>query len=478
MSVFFFLAHLLYFLQGVHFLDYPLYEYWQYLPLELLKHKLLESLWYLHSQPPVFNAFLGIVLKLFPEHFQIVFQGIYMVCGFLLYLLTFSLYRRLGVPRVLALVLSTIFLFSPSYILYEQYLFYTLPLAFLLTFSAVILAEWLKTQQERWLWGYFLTLFFLGGIRSLFHLVYYALMALFPIAGCRRRRRRILLIGAFPFLCLSAIYIKNWVVFDKFSVSSWFGMNLCATTTIHVPLHEREQLVRAKRLSPLAVIPRFSSLDDYPNSYISSDQYPNIAALRMIKKQNGTDNLNHFAYIRIADQYFQDALYVVTHYPKALLVGLVKSWTIYFKSSTDYFAIGENREKIRRLNALYDFAVYGKLPIDLSITLFPTLRANPKYQHYLYLFLLLGLPMIMIYAISLIYRKTSPLNQHQKIILLYLWVTILYVAVLGNTFEFGENNRFRFMTDPFYVVLLGVWLHYGVFPWGRNYLSNRKNTRA
>ena len=36
----------------------------QYLDPLLLKSDLLKSLFYLHSQPPIFNLFLGIVLKL------------------------------------------------------------------------------------------------------------------------------------------------------------------------------------------------------------------------------------------------------------------------------------------------------------------------------------------------------------------------------------------------------------------------------
>ena len=56
-------AHLIYYALGVRFDNTSLAWYWQYLDPELLKSRLLESVFYMHSQPPLFNLFLGAVLK-------------------------------------------------------------------------------------------------------------------------------------------------------------------------------------------------------------------------------------------------------------------------------------------------------------------------------------------------------------------------------------------------------------------------------
>jgi hypothetical protein len=46
----------------------PLQEdYVQYLDVGSLQHRLLPSLYYWYSQPPLFNAFLGVVLHVFPH---------------------------------------------------------------------------------------------------------------------------------------------------------------------------------------------------------------------------------------------------------------------------------------------------------------------------------------------------------------------------------------------------------------------------
>lgn len=76
----------------------------------------------------------------------------------------------MGVNRPLAFVISTAFMASPSFIKYEHWLFYTLPVTALLTLSGLLLLEF---QDRRRFWhGFwlFFSLFLLAGIRSLFHI--------------------------------------------------------------------------------------------------------------------------------------------------------------------------------------------------------------------------------------------------------------------------------------------------------------------
>ena len=128
-------------LAGVSFDATPLIHFWQFLDPELLRSRLGESLLYLHSQPPLFNLFLGLVLKLAPGAEAATFGALYLALGLALYLLTFAVMRQLGVGRPVALALSTWLMVSPSFVLYEHWLFYTLPLATLLMTSAWLLGK-------------------------------------------------------------------------------------------------------------------------------------------------------------------------------------------------------------------------------------------------------------------------------------------------------------------------------------------------
>ncbi|HZK63526.1 MAG TPA: hypothetical protein VFC34_05240, partial [Puia sp.] len=49
---------------GIRMNMQPLLAYWQYLDVETLRHNLLRGVWYDHAQPPAFNLFLGIMLKI------------------------------------------------------------------------------------------------------------------------------------------------------------------------------------------------------------------------------------------------------------------------------------------------------------------------------------------------------------------------------------------------------------------------------
>ncbi len=61
------LSRLGYYLAGVRFDARPILHFYQFVDPQLLKHRLLESMYYLHVQPPGLNLYIGIALKLFPR---------------------------------------------------------------------------------------------------------------------------------------------------------------------------------------------------------------------------------------------------------------------------------------------------------------------------------------------------------------------------------------------------------------------------
>ena len=61
-------------------------------------------------------------------------------------------------------------------------------------------------------------------------------------------------------------------------------------------------------------------------------------------------------------------------------------------------------------------------------------------------------------------QRGRGLDWGQRVLIVYLCFNIVYVAVVGNLFEMGESNRFRFVTDPLHLVLLGLFVHRVVAP--------------
>jgi len=72
--------------------------------------------------------------------------------------------------------------------------------------------------------------------------------------------------------------------------------------------------------------------------------------------------------------------------------------------------------------------------------------------------LALALPLAWIFGMRMAFGGGDPAGAPERILALYLCFNIAWVALVGNSHEVGENERFRFVTDPLSVALLGVAL--------------------
>lgn len=457
MAGLFVVVHAGYWAAGVRFDSAAIGAFYQCLDTELLRHRLAESLFYLHAQPPLFNLLLGLVLKAFPGREGIAFHLLYLLLGFGLYVALFQLLRRVGASAVMALALSTWFMLSPSFVLYEHWPFYTFPVAALLTFSALLFWKLMEQKRSSHALAFFFVLFLLCGIRSMFNLAYFVLVAVGVALLCPRRRRMVAAAALLPGLAVGLLHVKNLLVFGQATTSSWVGMNLAGTTVCAIPGEERARLVREGKLSPVAMIARFVDLESYPESYRRVSGFEGIPALRQIRKSNGRPNHNHLGYIAVSKTYMKDSLWVIRHRPGALLVGELNSWLAYFRSSSEYPLLYENLARVVPINVVYDYLFYGKIPFFRLQTdrvfLYYAIRTEPR----VFIFLTIGLPLVVVYGLRRAAGKGS-LTRSQRALIGYLCFTIIYVALIGNLFEVSENQRFRFTTDPLSVVLLGLLL--------------------
>lgn len=449
---------------GIRFDMSPLGGFWQFLDPVLLRHDLLRSCFYLPSQPPLFNLFVGAMLQAFPGFESQALQLVYLLGSFLLCTSVLLLQTRLGVSRSVAFVVALLFAVSPSCVLYENLLFYTLPTALIIALSAVLLHEVIR-RAGAWSITCFLgCVLALAMMRSVFHLLYVIVVIGGLVVVSRRGRKRIIILSILPVLLLVGLSAKNLVLFGGFESSSWMGMNLWSTTGRNLSVDVRERLVAEGKLSEISLIPRFSPLRSYPPEFTDVEGFESVAALRDVTKSTGSNNFNHLAFVGISDQYLEDALYVVSHHPRAFCVGVSRACFQYSKASSEDASLSANRRKLRAVASVYDHLFYGKLPCDLS-----SVRGLPIYDrgrsHHVFAFLLLALPLLVLYALRLLRSDAGrDLDGGQRVLIVYLCFNIVYVAVVGNLFEVGENNRFRFVTDPLHLVLLGLFIHRVVAP--------------
>lgn len=455
----FIVSRLGYSLAGVRFDVLAMEHGWYILDLNLLRTNLLQSLLYMHIQPPLQNLYIGVVLKLFPERWALVFHLSYLALGFLGGLALYLTQKRLGVPPALASLLTVLYLISPASILYENWFHYTYPVAMLLLGAAFFLIRFL--QEGRWRDGFafFGLLAAVGLIRSTYHLVWLlgvaAMLALF--AG--RLRRRALLAALLPLLLVAAWYGKNLVVFGQFANSTWMGLNLAKATIFMIPSGARQEMVANGELSEIVLLDTFLPLEAYER-FIQPAPPTGIPVLDQRRNTFGEPNYNHIAYLQVSQLYLQDALTVVLEHPAIYRSGLLFAWEICYRSPTDYIFIADNRQQIAGINALYDRFYYGKfggllrelLPDDF---LEYVDLGRLSYFSLLNLLLAAGLGVWSFWRLAF---GKAEMDRAALLAVLFVCVTIVFTILVSNTLEASENNRYRFESEPLAVMAMGyLW---------------------
>jgi len=456
-------VHALAYFAGLRYDTSSLGLYMQFLDPELLEDRLLESVFYMHVQPPVFNLFLGAGLKLGETVGPLFFQSVYLGLGFLTYAAMYGLQRRLYVSRGVAFVSSTLFMASPAFLLTEHWLFYTFPCAALLTLSCICLCIFARTGKRGPLWAFFGFLALLACLRSVFHLVWLGAIGAGLLAGLPQHRKRVALAAGVALLLATLPYAKNAVLFGEFTQNSWSGKHLWIKTVGNMDPNERSRLYEEGRLTEVSRpgLNRFEDTSFYPEKYLDINGFEGIPVLRELHKSTGHINYNHLAQIGISRDYGRDARYVLLRYPKTFLLTTLQAGLIYFQSNASWARESANYARLRPWVRLYDGLVYGKLPFNAFAHL-PNVSKLVRGQ---YVLLMLMLPMAFLgggYAAIRGRFAGLDLGKADRLVLGYIAFNILFVGVLAVLFEIAETARMRFMTDPLSVVLLGFMLQRGI----------------
>jgi hypothetical protein len=444
LAISFGLSRIIYFLAGVRFDLTPLLWFWQLIDPILLKKHLLQSVYYLHTQPPLFNLFAGALLKLSSGPGPVLFYFIYLLMGLMMCLFLFLTMRRLGVSQRIATLLSLIFIVSPSAVLYENWFFYTYPLAATVTICVYFLHRFLSNPQLKTGFLFFLLLSVLILTRTLFHLIWFLVVVLFLIHYRKDLTRKICIAASIPFFLVVFVYAKNVIVFGTLPSSTTLGISFFKMASARTSPADLKQLVKQQKLSNAALVRPYSWLSTYSADLRSVPQ-TDIPVLDQTIRTTGFNNYNNLAYHTIAKNYFTDALYLIRHYPLRYLSSVVESFKIFFRSSSDYVFLNANQKRIELPNQLFDTILYGRLPIHSGRTCWFLLTGY---------FLVIGGSLVK----SATYLKTGTFDRNASLTILFMAANVLYVAVLGNFLEVDDNNRYRFEIEPFFVILLGVAL--------------------
>ncbi len=449
-------SRLLYAWLGLEFDASTLPVYMQFIDPELLKSRLLESLWYYHANPPLLNLLAGVGLKLFGEHATLFFSAVFHALGLMTALSVYALTLRLSSARPAAIVATGLLVFSPSFVLYENWLMYSFPAAALLTVSAWALYRFIESQQTKWCVTFFGILATLLLTRSLFHLAWMILIAGLLTICLWKRRRQVLLAAALPVLVVALWYGKNYYYFGAFSGSTWMGLGLSNISTLVATREELQPLVNDGRLTPFALVSRYRQID----LLFTSQQLPptGIPVLDQLRKSSGVYNFNNQQLIAINRYYTHDAVTVIRTYPFSYVVGLTISNRLFFSpSNMNLYFSANNRAAAKPMEQLFNPLLYG-------VGATPKWLQQPHFgfQKESFLEVNTSVPLMVLWVLVLSYgyiqaRQGVMGNDSQRrpraIVIGFIVVSALYLYAVGTAFELAENYRYRFNIEPLFFVL-------------------------
>jgi hypothetical protein len=441
-----------YYVAGVRFDASSLPWFWQYVDPALLKASLAQSLWYLHSQPPAFNAFLGVVLNLFTGHEAAVFTFCYLLVGLVFATAMFLLLRELGVPDTPNAVLTTIYVASPTFTLYENWLFYTYPLTVLLLLAALFWQRFVKRGRFLDALLLFACAALLALTWSLFHLVWLLGLVLALALSRRRDWRRVLAAAVVPVLVVALWYGKNLVKVGEFTGSTWFGMSFSKMTNSMLTVPERRALYDNGTISAVSMVPPFSEPDKY-NVSIAKPEPTGIPVLDQEMKPSGVPNFNTTMFVAVSRQYGRDALRILAVRPAAYLRGLAESYLLYFLPASAYLFLDNNVTHIKELARIASL-LDGRFVYHSNRSIRQTQPGRYYLQGFLNTgwFLILAYITVLVFGLLLLLRPSSLIPHPSS--LFFLWFNVAWMTFFANAVEVGENNRFRFVTDPLVYVFI------------------------
>ncbi len=459
-------TRLIYLALGLTFDASPAESYLQFIPAQWLEANLFQSIYYLHTSPPFLNLVTGIGLQWFGANAWVFYAVVWHLLAFVLLFSVFYTMKRLS-TQSLAWGVTLVIAISPAFHLYGNWLMYTFPAACFLALSAALLVRFLDQPTTGNASLFFLSLALLVLTRSLFQL--YWMMLLVPILFVLvpHARKQIAYGAVLPiFLCV-CWYGKNLHLYDAFSASSLLGLSLNNVTTLTLPREALQPMVDSGELSSFAVVSRYSELGAVLQSQ-STDFETGVPILDDVLTPNGQLNYNSLQMLAASRLYLQDSLTVLERYPFNYSLAMLLSHQVYFSpTSMNRYFTEQNLAATTTAASVFNRIAHGTRAksydiqqLHFGFTASHRIPVNP------------GILLIVSSVLILMAGVTRSLDiivtrdwRTETIVFGYLLGNWLMVYIIGTYAELYENNRYRFIAEPFYWMLLVLiarqwWLAY------------------
>jgi 4-amino-4-deoxy-L-arabinose transferase-like glycosyltransferase len=398
--------------------------YWQLLPADIMRHHLLQGLWYLHSQPPLYNLLCGIAFKLFQPHHLAVQQWVNVGLGSLAAAMTYAICKEIFRNRPAAFITAFFLALNPAVFLFEANPLYDFPCLFLVTLSGYCLVRYVKKQTAGALIGFCAGINSLILARSLYHIVLLVpLYFIVALVNGRREKKAVIIFLLIGMLSV-AWYAKNAVMFGFFGGSSWFGLNLFDQVSYDI-LPQQATRARCDAIVFEDIFPKQSNY--VPYGFTRTSVVPSLR----------NDDMHNINIVAISNVYLKNSLRLIRTFPGHYVKNMIRAYFIFCQPSTCFIDLLAWDAKIPGPVAAWEW-LEGRMDF-------------PWRSHVTNAVIFLPLSLVLV-VLLLIHEKNRTKGRWREVmgnkaVLLYPVIMVSYTTVVSSMFEMGENNRFKFPVE-------------------------------
>ena len=447
--VVFVVSRVIYYALGVRFYSAGELQYMpQILAPDLLRHHLLQSIWYLHAQPPLFNLMIGAVLKWSPLAQGFTFQVIFFLTGLALMLGLYDLARQLTLGRRTAFVLAVVVGCAPAVVMWENVLNYDYFVAAFLVWIADATARWVRGGNA----GALAAVSALGAatvlLRSLMHPVFYVLLlAILLLLRPPRWTRRVVAAIAIPALLVGGVMLKNEIIFGSPELSNWLGYNLRLIAISSLPDHVQADL-RARGVIKAPDFP--------PPCKVSHPDVPALAQEWKTGVAGQVYNENWDCMRKFRADLVSDSVAAAKAEPGWLLRTTIGSAETWAAPSELYWETAQNERKIDGIDRAYRTVVMGDVhwspPVDPRVVPWAEVFLKPDKHWHLSITIVVATLLAIGGGVVALVRFRRHRTPALAAYIMGAFI-VLFADVVSIVLSHNENARLRFIAEPLTLVL-------------------------
>jgi hypothetical protein len=375
------------------------------------------SVWYYHAEAPGISIINFIIRSVSGRYYEIFFTIILaFIHGLSFYWFYCALkYRQVRFAKWISLVLFL----NPLVFIYFKYPFYS---TFLFVTSAAVL--YVLFSDRSYIQKVLLLSFILGFnvfIRASWHIV---IVFLILLPFWKKVPLKTVFISILILIIPTGLYVKNYVLFQKFTASTKLGMNLARN---HIPPDAKG--ITISRIKAFSDIKLYEPYLDQKNPLF--EKYKDV---RILNDTVG-DKLNNIRNIPLSDLYFKDVVknFSIKYSVKSSMMGFFR----ILESPADYYCFYPDMH-VPDISGIgiHDF---------FDLPNFQFVRNGYKFHIPLSLYTFIY-PLAWL-ILLIFYRKMN--FEEWMILIITTFFTVAYMVI-----DNFEANRMRFEIEPFWYFLV------------------------